>query len=739
MTFSHSIQERSERITRADGIAKVTGAAEYAADWPIEHDYAVLVTSTISAGYITEMDVVEAEQMPGVVAIFTWHNAPRLHPIHEMSYAQRLLPLQDNVMHYEGEPIAVVVGKTLETAQDAASRIQVTYDAEPAHIILDQVESMAYQPSPPARWGPADTSTGDITSGIAQATTILRQRYTTASRHHCPMEPSATLAQWDGTHLTIYDASQGVFNVQAVVAAALGLEITQVRVFAKYTGGGFGCKGYIWPHEIIAAMVAHTLGRAILLTLTRAQTFTSHGYQAPTVQDITLAATQDGYLTAIRHTVLNATSTYATHVEMAANCSRVTYACPAIETRHRVAPISTILPTLMRAPHEGQGMFALESAMDELANELAIDPLELRLRNYAETNPTTGEPFSSKKLRECYVEGARRFGWERRSQAPRSMRVNGQLIGWGMASATMPSLRFPASARIHVAADGAVVIETGCQEIGTGTYTIMPQIAAEVLGCSPRQVTLRLGDTTLPRTWMTAGSSTTVSVGAAVHAAACNAISQLAKLALGEDASADAVSLMGSHLLIKEHDGKSIPLATLFASHGRDGIWADGDWTPSNQGYAIHSFGAVFAEVLVNESLGLVRVSRLVGIYSAGRIINPLTARSQAIGGMVWGIGQALLEQSHHDPVRGSFLSKNLAGYLVPVHADTPVMDIGFIEEQDTHAGPVGARGIGELCAVGVSAAISNAVYHATGKHVRHLPITLDSICSHLDNVHTVS
>ena len=735
MTFSHSTQESPENTTRADGFAKVTGTAEYAADWSIEHNYAVLATSTISSGYITAIHVAEAEQMPGGVAIFTWRNAPRLHPVHEISYAQRLLPFQDNVIHYEGEPVAVVVGKTLETAQDAASRIQVTYDAELAHISLDQGGPMVYQPSPPARWGPADTSTGDIPSGIAQATTLLRQCYTTASRHHCSMEPSATLAQWDGTHLTIYDASQGVFNVQAVVAAALGLEIARVRVFAKYTGGGFGCKGYIWSHEIIASMLAHRLGGAILLTLTRAQTFTSHGYQAPTVQDVTLAATQDGHLTAMRHTVLNATSTYGTHVEMAANCSRVTYACPAIETQHRVAPISTILPTLMRAPHEGQGMFALESAMDELANELALDPLELRLRNYAEINPTTGEPFSSKKLRECYMEGAQRFGWERRPQNPRSMQVKNQLIGWGMASATMPSLRFPASARIHVAADGSVMIETGCQEIGTGTYTIMPQIAAEVLGCSPSQVTLRLGDTTLPRTWMTAGSSTTVSVGAAVHVAAYNALSQLAKLALGEDASADAVSLMGAYLLIKGHDSKSISLATLFASHSRDGIWADGDWTPSNQGYAIHSFGAVFAEVLVNESLGLVRVSRLVGIYSAGRIINPLTARSQAIGGMMWGIGQALLEQSHHDSVRGSFLSKNLTGYLVPVHADTPVMDIGFIKEQDTHAGPVGARGIGELCAVGVSAAISNAVYHATGKRVRHLPITLESICSHLDNV----
>jgi xanthine dehydrogenase YagR molybdenum-binding subunit len=708
--------------TRVDGWAKVTGAAQFAADYrpPADIRYAELVTAAIPAGRITAVEVGEAERAAGVVAILTHVNAPRLAPVVDRTYPQTILPLQDDRVRYEGEPVAVVVADRLERAQEAAALVKVRYERSPANVDLAAALPGAY--APPASFEPRSSRVGDVTAGLAAADVVVARNYTTATRHHCAIEPSGTIAEWRGGRLFLHDANQGSIPVRDVVAAALGLPADRVRVSCEYTGGGFGAKSYVWPHQIIAAMTARAVGGAVKLVLTRAQTFTSHGYQAPSRQEVTLGAAADGRLTAIRHISTSTTARYGKHVEMATVGSRALYAAPAIETDHRLAPVDMALPSVMRAPHHGVGMFALEAAMDELAYELGIDPVDLRLRNHADRDPTTGRPFPSKELRACYAEGARRFGWADRPPAPMSLRDGDELVGWGMASALMKTFRLPANARARVDAGGRVTVEAGCAEIGNGARTVLGQLAAEALGCDPAQVTVRLGDTVLPEGWLTAGSATTLSTGSAVDAAARSLRARLSSMA-----GTGVVRLRGDELLV---DGRSaINLGELFGRHETTSVTAAGSWAPENDDeVSLHSYGAVFAEVRVHRELGLPRVRRLTGVYSAGRIVNPITARSQMIGGMVWGIGQALLERSVPDPRLGRFIAKDLTGYLVPANADVPDLDVCFIDEYDEAASPIGARGIGELAAVGVSAAIANAVFHATGVRVRDLPITLDTL-----------
>lgn len=693
--------------TRADGALKVTGAARYAADWPIEGlRHAVLVGATIPRGRLTRLDVTAAQHAPGVVAVLTHRTAPRLHPVPHPPIGQTLLPLQDERILHDGQPIALVVAERLEQAVEAAALVRVEYEGEPAVVCLEDALGLAYTPKE-AHAAP-DTRVGDLDAGLRAADSVVDATYATAARHHNAMEPSATTAEWRDGELTLHDATQWVWGVREAVATALGLELERVRVIAAFTGGGFGAKGWAWSHQLLAAMAARALGCAVKLVLTRAQGFSSHGYQPATRQQVSLGARADGRLTAIRHESVNATSTYDEYAELAVAGTRSLYACPAIHTRSRVAPVSTITPTPMRAPHEGPGMFALESALDELAYALRLDPLELRLRNHADRDPTSGKRFSSKQLRACYLRGAERFGWPERPLPPRSLRDGHDLVGWGMASAIMTTFRMSASARVRVHRDGSVVVEAGCQEIGTGVYTILPQIAAEALGCPVDRVSLRLGDTHLPETCGTFGSSTTLTVGSAVHDAGRRLRARLTGMGVPADF---------------RFEGDA--LGELLARHGVASVEADASWAPTGDGdWSMHSFGAVFAEVRVDADLCLPRVTRCVGAYSAGRIVNPTLARSQMIGGMTWGIGQALLERSETDRRLGRFLAKNLTGYLVPVNADAPTPEVLFVDEDDPNASAIGARGIGELSAVGVGAAIANAVHHATGVRVRELPIT---------------
>jgi xanthine dehydrogenase YagR molybdenum-binding subunit len=703
---------------RADGPAKVTGAARYTADAaPPGALHAALATSRIACGRLTALDTSAAERAAGVVRVLTHRDMPRFPKLTAPPAGHSLLPMQDDRIRYEGQPIALVVAESLEQAIDAARLVAATYAAEPATVdFRDRLAGGAPLESAPGleevkSFVESDTDVGDYRAGLAAGEVRVDTTYRTADRHHNAMEPSATVAWWEGDRLELRDATQWVWGVRMAMASAFGIPHERVHVVNEFLGGGFGCKGWTWPHQILAAAAARIVGRPVKLVLTRAQDYTSHGYQPASEQRVALAATRDGRLTALRHTSVTPTSTFDDFMEFAAVMSRGLYASPAIQTRHRVVRVQRSTPTPMRAPWEGLGAVGLECAMDELACALSIDPVELRLRNHAERDPSDGKPYSSKKLRECYLEGAERFGWSRRSPEPGSMRDGGCRVGWGMATAMMTTFRNAAAARATLEPDGSVLLEAGTQEIGTGVRTIMPQIAAEALGFPVERVRIELGDTSLPETGGTFGSSTTMGVGSAVQDAALKLRAKLAELAGGA-----------------APDGPEAA-AQLLRRRGLARVSADGRWSPgprllgASDEHAMAVFGAVFAEVRVDELIPIPRVSRLVSVYSAGRIINPKTARSQMIGGMVWGIGQALLEESAMDRELGRFLSKNLSGYLVPANADVPSLEAYFVDEVDRYASPIGARGIGELGAVGVGPAILNAIHHATGRRLREVPV----------------
>jgi xanthine dehydrogenase YagR molybdenum-binding subunit len=703
-------------LTRPDGPAKVTGAARYVADTHVDGlTYAALVVSTIPCGRITTIDSEAARAAPGVLAVITHENAPRLAdlPGGPGPY-EKFRVLQDNLVLHEGQPIAVVVAETEEQAQHAAELLEVAYEREPARLDLrghleDAADAVTFQPN--------QSSVGDVDAALSvDAEIVIDQMYRTSDRHHNPMENAATIATWNDGSLDIHDPTQFIWGDQGALATVFGLAPEHVRVHQEFVGGGFGAKAGTWPHHVISSLAARVVGRPVRLALSKAQTYTSHGRQAATEQHIKLGAKSDGTLVALRHTSINPTSIKGAWVEYSSVCSRSMYKCSAIETHDRVVHLNLPLGGAMRAPHEGPGMAALEIAMDELAVALNVDPVDLRLRNHADTDPTRGVPFSSKRLLDCYARGAERFGWSQRNPEPRSMRDGGELIGWGMASATMPSPRVGSQARVTIDHLGEVVVEAGTQEIGTGVHTILPQIAADALGVDPARCRLVLGDTTLPWAFGNLGSGTTISVGSAVLDAANKLRAQLSELANGT-----AIEPTGYGAFLSEHG-----LERLSA----DGAWAPGGSPMGEQDdVSIHTWGALFAEVRVDEHIPIPRLTRMVGVYSVGRVINAKTAQSQITGGMIWGLGQALLESSEVDLNLGRFISKNLAGYLVPVSADIPELDASFIEDEvDERASALGAKGIGELGAVGVAPAIANAVHHATGVRVRDLPIRPEAL-----------
>ncbi len=696
-----------QALPRPDGPAKLTGAALYSADRDdIERRsdllHATLVTATVPGGRIAELDVAQAQAAPGVAAVLTAADMPKLAPSGP-PLATTMLPMQDDVVRYEGQPIALVAAASRQQAEHAARLVRVRYDDVAAPVAFG--DAPVVTPAGAYNMGPPDVDKGDVEAGLAAADVVVRATYGTADRHHNPIEPSSTLAWWDGAELIVQDSVQGIFALRAVLAEAFGIPSDDVHVSCPFVGGGFGCKGYVHPHQLLAVAAARCLGRPVRVTLTRAQMFTGCGHQPATRQEITLGATRTGELTALAHHSVSAAAMADDYVEYTTAGTRWMYATPALRVRTRIERLTRAQPQPMRAPHEGPGMFAVESAMDELAHELGVDPVQLRLRNEPATDPLTGEPFSSRPLRRCLTEAASRFGWADRDPRPRSMTRGPDLVGWGMAVATMDTFRFASSARVRAHSDGRVVVEAGTQEIGTGLPGVLTLVAADVLGVAPETVQVRHGDTGLPAAGMTAGSSATMGVGSAVHAAATELSGKLDALrsSTGGDQQASPADLLGAA--------------------GLDTLEAEARWEPTETSRSIHTYGAVFVEVRVDPDLGLVRVARCVGSYAAGRIVNPLAARSQLTGGIVWGIGQALLERSVFEPNLGRFLSKNLAGYIVPGNADVGEIDVQFVDDVDEHASPIGAKGIGELSAVGVSAAIANAVFHATGIRVRELPI----------------
>jgi len=729
-------------ISRFDGRLKVTGAARYTADIPLaDAAYAAIVHSTIANGRTVSIDTTTAEKAPGVFAVFTHRTMPRMNPTpkpwsHLHPHGQSYLPLQDDQIHYAGQPVALVVAGTLDQAAYAGTLIRVEYDARRPVVFGSQATKEAVDP-PQFLW-PVASSVGDADKAVAAAAVKIEQTYTTSDRHHNQMEPHATTAAWDadGT-LTLYETTQHIFGTRELLSIVLGIPEEKINVVSQFLGGGFGGKAYVWPHTLLAALAAKVLKRPVRLQLTRAQMYAMVGHQPATIQTIALGAGKDGKLTGIRHDSISPTPIFDSYIEYAGLVSRSLWAVSGgITTKHKVVHVHRNTPTAMRSPHEALGHFALESAMDELAYAIGIDPVALRLRNDTQLDPHSGRPFSTRAMRECLRAGGARFGWDKRTPEPRSMRDGRDLIGQGMAGAIYTHWRWPAKARVTLKRDGSAVVETGTHELGAGTYTVMQQVAADTLGLAPEKVTVRLGDTRLPASHASIGSSTMANAGASVMLAAKAARDRAIDLTLtGRNAPfAGAVRgdvLISDGRLMLARTNLQITYAELLARNGLATLVGDGDYDPveeANGPKAVFSFAAVFAEVRVDPDLGLVRLNRFVGAYDAGRIINPKTARSQAIGGIIWGVGQALLEQSETDPVLGRFLNRNYSGYLVPTNADIPQLETLFVGEFDEEASPLGAKGLGELTAVSVAPAIANAVYHATDKRVRDLPITVEKL-----------
>jgi xanthine dehydrogenase YagR molybdenum-binding subunit len=696
-------QSLGDPVDRVDGRLKVTGGARYAAEFPLPNlAHGVLLTSSIAKGRVRHVDASQAERAPGVLAVLTPANAPRLRGTNTAAAGGGGQParppmrvptlLQDDLVHYNGQPIGVVVADTFEHAMAALDLIRVRYDAVSPVLDMDTAPRNPPETVQPLG-GERIIRRGDIDRGLAEAAVRVSQTYTTPLENHNPMEVHNTTAAWDGDRLTLYQSTQGIFNVRNTVARTFGVAPENVRVVSYFTGGGFGSKGGAWSHEVLAAMAARVVRRPVKLVLTRRHMFGPVGGRARTVQQVTLGAARDGTLTALRHHSTSNTSTLENFVEGAATPSRMLYATPNFEAQYDLVRLNVGSPTFMRAPGESTGTFALESAMDELAYALNMDPVALRLKNYAERDPESGRPWSSKSLRESYALAGEKFGWSKRPSQPRSMRDGRWLIGWGMATATYPARTQVARATARLNTDGTVLVRAGSQEIGCGTYTVMSQIAADVLGVPVERVHFELGVTDMPETPASVGSVTAASTGTAVHAAATALKQRLA-----------------------ENGGQPVEVT----STTRPG--------QEQQQYSMHSFGAVFTEVRVDPELGIVRIPRIVTAHGIGRVLNEKTARSQIIGGVVWGIGMAMLEETHVDPRSGRYLNADLAEYHLPVNADIGTIDVHFVDEWDANVNPIGVKGVGEIGITGVAASIANAVFHATGKRVRDLPIRIERV-----------
>jgi xanthine dehydrogenase YagR molybdenum-binding subunit len=705
-----------EPLNRLDGRLKVTGGARYSAEWPIEHlAYGVIVQSTIARGTIVSIDSAAAAKAPGVLAVLTVDNAPRLPEQGRAGAnppAGRVLSLlQSREVRYNGEPIALVVAESFEQATHAAALVHAAYRTDTPAVDMNR-ELPSAQPYSQKILGQFEPAShrGDVAAALAQADVTVDGTYTTPLETHNALEPHATIAQWEGDHLTLYDATQYVYGVKRFVAKTFGIPDERVRVISKFVGGAFGSKGSAWSHVVLAAMAARQVKRPVKVVLSRRQMFGPVGARPYTVQRLTIGASRDGSITAIRQDVASSTSTFEDWVESSTLQTRMLYDVPNVDTSQTLVRLNLGTPTFNRGPGESSGTFGLESAVDEIAVRLAMDPIALRIKNYAERDPESGHPFSSKSLRACYTQAAERFGWSRRNPAPRSMRDGDALVGLGMSTATYPAKRQPASAVARLLADGIIVVQAATHEFGTGTYTAMSQVAANALGVPVDRIRFELGDTDYPENPISAGSMTAASTGPAVHAAA---------LALRE-----RIESLGG----RASDVQSC--RTLVDGNGGRPIDARASAKPGDEArrYSMHSFGAVFAEVRVDPDLSDIRVARIVAAYGAGQILNAKTARSQLAGGIVYGIAMALHEQTAIDPRTGRYLNADLSEYLVPVNADVPDIDVILIDEADAYVDPIGVKGIGEIGTTGVAAAIANAVFHATGVRVRDLPITLDKV-----------
>ncbi len=729
--------------SRVDGRLKVTGAARYAGEVAapgLLHGY--VVSGTIAKGRITAIDTAAAEAVPGVVKVFTHANRPRV-PGGDEAYqdavappGQPFRPLFNDRILYSGQPVALVVAEDFATARHAASLVDVQVEAEPHQTDLDR--ATAYVP-PEKRQGiaPPPEPRGDADRAFAASPMRVENEYRIASEHHNPMEPHASTAVWEGDgKLTVYDKIQGVKNSQAYIAAVFGLPPEDVRVISPFVGGAFGIGLRPQYQLFLAVMAALDLKRSVRVELTREQMFT-FGYRPGTINAVAVGANPDGKLQAIRHEAVAGTSGFEDYQEVVVNWSGLLYHCDNIALNYKIAKLDTYTPADMRAPGAPLGVFGIESAIDELSYALKIDPLELRLNNHADSDENEGKPFTSRELRAACRQGADRFGWSKRQPEPRSMREGRELVGWGMATGIWEAMMMPHSARATLTADAKLEVACATADIGTGTYTILTQIAADSLGLPMEDVTARIGDSSLPEAPVEGGSWTAASAGSAVFLA-CEKLRQtLFRHARGMDqsplanASIEHVQFRDGWIELRTAPSEAVRIAEVLRAAGLDRIEEQETAQPNAETmekFSQYTHAAVFAEVRVDEQLGVVRVTRIVDAVAAGRIINPKTARSQIVGGVVFGLGMALHEESMLDHTLGRFMNRNLAEYHVPSNADIPQIEVIFVDEHDDKANPLGVKGLGEIGIVGTAAAIANAIFHATGKRVRSLPITIDKL-----------
>jgi xanthine dehydrogenase YagR molybdenum-binding subunit len=735
ITTSNQIGKPASRV---EGRAKVTGAAKYAGEFDVPNlAHGVVVTASIAKGRIQRINAEEALAVEGVLDVLTHANRGKLASSDD-KYKDEVAPdgspfrpFYDDQVRFNGQPIALVVAEEFEIARFAASLIHVDYEQD-AHVT--DFEAQRQRTAGAKRPKPVHTR-GKATRAFDEAAVRIDAAYSMPVEHHNPMEPYAATAVWEGDdRITIYDKTQGPLNCRNYVANVFGMKPDKVRVLSHYVGGAFG-SGLRPNYELpLAVLAARALKRPVRVTLTRQQMFTI-GYRAANVQELKLGADRNGSLASFRHDAVSMTSQFEDFQRSFVSWSSQLYRCPNSELAQRLVKLDVNTPCDMRGPGGTEGVWAIECAMDELAYAANVDPLELRLVNYSDLDQIADKPYSSKELRECYRQAAEKFGWSKRSREPRSMREGLELVGWGMASGVWEAWQLPASARASLTANGAVEIASATADIGPGTYTMMAQLAAEMLGMPLENVTAKLGDSALPNAPVEGGSFTASSVGAAIHDA-CRAVQKdLLGFALKikgsplAGAKLDDVVFADGKIRHKADAGRVVSLADAMRDGNAERIEKEASATPKmDSAYANLAHSAVFAEVKIDEELGVIRVTRIVSAVAAGRIINPKLAGSQILGAVVGGIGMALHEETVTDQRFGRFITRNLADYHVPVNADVHAIDVIFVEETDDKINPFGIKGVGEIGIVGTAAAIANAVYHATGKRVRDLPITIDKL-----------
>ena len=679
-------------LDRIEGPQKVTGTALYAYEHHVENPlYLYPLHSVIARGRVARIDASDAEALPGVIAVISHHNAPTLADTRD----RELAILQSDEVAFRGQYVGAIVAETFEIARHAANLVSISYDEEPHDAAFSPDRDDLYTPDQLNAGFPTDTDEGDVDEAFSAAAVTLDETYATPMEHNNPMEPHTSVAVWRAGDLTLYESTQGAHTTRRTIARLFGLDRERVRVVALHVGGGFGSKGLPHANTVLAVMAAHVVeGRPIKFALTRQQMFSCVGYRTPTVQRVRLGADENGRLVATSHDVIEQTAKVKEFAEQTASATRTMYATGTRRTTHRLAALDVSVPSWMRAPGEAPGMYALESAMDEMAIKCNLDPIEFRIRNEPEIDAETGLPYSSRNLVACLREGADRFGWEGRDPTPRARREGRWLVGTGAASGVYPVSRLPGSrVRIRYGNDGRYVVEIGAVDIGTGTWTALTQIAADALQVSVEEINLSIGDTELPSASVAGGSSGITAWGSAIFEAAST---------------------------FRERHGQNPATGDQVEARMPD--------NPDTETYSMYAFAAYFAEARVHEDTGEVRVPRMTGVFAVGNVINAKTARSQLIGGMTMGLSMALHEESLVDPRFGHVVNHDFAEYHIPTNADVGEMDVAWIDEDDPHVNPMGSKGIGEIGIVGSPAAVANAVYHATGVRVRDLPITPDKL-----------